>query len=858
MAFAVAQFKQAAASNLTFTNPTTAGNMIAAIPAWGDKTTNANTPTEVSGHDTFASCGKSAQTAGVDSASVQIFYAKNIHGGTAEQVDQSASLPGLDNFICEISGADTVAPFDSGSFCGAGGVGSTASATGTAAASGELVLGGCYSPNGNTSTAGTGFALMGSISGGGTGYEQGTLGSSGSYTATFHMSSSSDEWVVGFCAFKAAGGAAASSIGYVSDDPRPRAPAKLSSSQIESGAPFSATAPFVSSSHFASSYPDEPRHQPTTRAPRLEDQGPIDATKTILTSWGPFEDRPAARAIAIRPAPLAEQAPLTATKPNLGSSWGDFDDAPPALVARQRPLPIPDAWPVSPTKPSLGSSWGAFSDEAPRIPAKHPRLEDTQPIDATKPNLGSSWGFLDDSPSPRVLFARPAVLPEPQPLAATRPNLGSSWGAFDDPVTPLVTRARPQVLPEPSPLDGLRPIGSGWGAFDDAPPPLVAKQRPAVLPEPWAIDATRPNLGSSWGAFSDEPVARATKARPAVLAEPLPLGATKPNLGSSWGVFADDVVPAVTRARPGPSTEAWVPPRLSLPTLANSGWWDGANWLPSKPPKPIPEGPGFDAVTVIVLPHAGWMADEPARRQARPRAPDEASPWPTTSTALAKVLLVDEPARPARPRRGPAEELPPGPTPFPLAHLALADDVARPHAPPLRPEEWLPLRPWRSGLPFLGADDPIPVRRPVAAPMLDLPLGPVNVRSSGWLADEPIARHWAPAALALDLPFGPLAARSFGWLADEPARRSQAQSRSPEEWAPLTPAAIVVLPSIGWIGEELRRAPVFRGIVWLDDGLALGPSVRPGIVRTTLREYVFTNTVLREILVNAMLARELP
>lgn len=205
---ALQQSNQAGSSTVTFTNAQTAGNCNIAIVTWDDNTSAARSnPTDTKGNVyssvlfTQLSCGDG------NSASIQVFVAPNIKTAAANgnAIDVSGTPPsGFELFIAEISGVLTTSPYDSASGASsAGPSGNASTTTGILSSSSEILIAACPSPNGNATSAGTGWTLIGAVSGGGTGYEYQVVSSTTAVTAKMNVSG---DWVIAVVGFQAPGG----------------------------------------------------------------------------------------------------------------------------------------------------------------------------------------------------------------------------------------------------------------------------------------------------------------------------------------------------------------------------------------------------------------------------------------------------------------------------------------------------------------------------------------------------------------------------------------------------------------------------------------------------------------------------
>lgn len=143
----------------------------------------------------------------------EIWYAKNITGGTTPTVTITLSAAATENgvIVREYSGLDTISPLDQTN-SGAGTTGATlsSSATSTTTQANELVVAGGVQTNGTSSwSLGSGYgnldqksnAFASNVS---VAAEDQTVSSTGTYTGTFGWSGSNGSWCVVIATFKAA------------------------------------------------------------------------------------------------------------------------------------------------------------------------------------------------------------------------------------------------------------------------------------------------------------------------------------------------------------------------------------------------------------------------------------------------------------------------------------------------------------------------------------------------------------------------------------------------------------------------------------------------------------------------------
>jgi hypothetical protein len=189
---------------VSFSNPTTAGNLIVVYVAPGTSSPGTISVSD-SQHNTYSPATSTLTTAIPQcNISQEFFYAFNIVGGSDEITVTTTAEDGMGVVILEYSGIATTSPLDaqagtSSSSCPYNNDPTSASLTTTNA--NDVIISGAVLVAGSTWTAGSGYALRT----GATIYavEDQVASSSGAFTGTFGLSASNN-WVAAAVSFKAA------------------------------------------------------------------------------------------------------------------------------------------------------------------------------------------------------------------------------------------------------------------------------------------------------------------------------------------------------------------------------------------------------------------------------------------------------------------------------------------------------------------------------------------------------------------------------------------------------------------------------------------------------------------------------
>jgi hypothetical protein len=203
-AAATPAFKQARAKEITsgslnslaFNSANTAGNLIVVYLAWSN--TNSVSLTDTRGN-VYTSVGSRTTWGASSNSSSQVFYAKNIAGGsnTVRATFATAISSWADMYIHEYSGIDKVDPLDV-SAVNTGTAAAMNSGSATTTNADDLIFGGGASAS-TVNQAGTGFTSRSTRFGNRT--EDKNVTAKGPYNAT--ASQNGNAWVMQMVAFKA-------------------------------------------------------------------------------------------------------------------------------------------------------------------------------------------------------------------------------------------------------------------------------------------------------------------------------------------------------------------------------------------------------------------------------------------------------------------------------------------------------------------------------------------------------------------------------------------------------------------------------------------------------------------------------
>ena len=183
-------------NSLAFTSANTAGDLIVVYLVWSNTSSVSMTDTR---GNVYASAGARTTWDSSSASSSQIFFAKNIAGGTntVRATFGTAITSAADMYIHEYSGIDKVDPLDV-SVAGKGATAAMSSGTATTTNASDLIFGAGAS-SGTVNKVGTSFTSRSTKFGNRT--EDRTVTAAGSYGAT--ATQNGNAWVMHMAAFKA-------------------------------------------------------------------------------------------------------------------------------------------------------------------------------------------------------------------------------------------------------------------------------------------------------------------------------------------------------------------------------------------------------------------------------------------------------------------------------------------------------------------------------------------------------------------------------------------------------------------------------------------------------------------------------